>query len=96
MPPGIDLIAGGGTAALAVALSIAAWTLWKQLEKERAEAIVRMTQRIADLRTERDAALAGWREQTAATDRTSEALLRLTAAIEARNQLELEQRRSRR
>lgn len=96
MPPGIDLIAAGGTTALAVALAVAAWTLWKRLERERDDATARMTQRIAELRGERDAALEGWKAQTAATDRTSEALLRLTAAIEARNELELEQSRRRR
>lgn len=96
MPPGADIIAAGGTAGLILALALAAYTLWKRLEKERDDAIGRLIGRIEDLRTERDAALEGWREQTAATDRTSEALLRLTAAIEARNQLELDQRRSRR
>ena len=96
MPPGADIIAAGGTAGLILALALAAYTLWKRLEKEQDAATARLTKRIEDLRSERDAALEGWREQTVATDRTSEALLRLTTAIEARNELELEQRRSRR
>lgn len=95
LPPGSDLLVTGGTAGLILALAIAAWTLYRRLEREQDNAIARMTQRIAEIRTERDEALAGWRAQTAATDRTSEALLRLTAAIEARNELELEQRRRR-
>ena len=96
MPPGADIIAAGGTAGLILALALAAWTLYRRLEKEQDNAIARLTTRIGELRTERDAALEGWKAQTAATDRTSEALLRLTAAIEARNELELRERRPRR
>jgi hypothetical protein len=95
MPPGSEIITAGGTVATIALLLVAAWTLWKRLERAQDEAIGRLTTRIGEIRGERDEALAGWRAQTAATDRTSEALLRLTAAIEARNELELEQRRRR-
>jgi hypothetical protein len=96
MPPGADLIAAGGTAGLILALGLAAWTLYRRLEKEQTDAIGRLTARIAEIRGERDEAIVGWREQTEATERTSQALLRLTAAIETRNEIELERERSRR
>lgn len=95
MPPGFDLVTGGGTVGIIALLAIAAWTLYRRLEKEQEAAVARLVQHASELRDERDEALAGWRAQTAATDKGTEALLRLTAAIEARNELELAQRRRR-
>jgi hypothetical protein len=51
-------------------------------------------ERLVECQEERDEAVLGWREQTRITERMAEAVEKLTAALEARNSLDLEFHRS--
>ena len=63
-----------GPYALLVGALIAVGVLWRSREKAIADYIASLRATIVDRTSERDLALKGWQEQTAATNRVAETL----------------------